>query len=533
MHKFKMCIVALLAALVSGSNPSAANVHSISLGTTYTGSCTPNAWEDFELTVSDELSDCNLLFEVIDTGTEYNPEALMVALWPDAVPPDRKAEKRTERAAGKMWVVMMNVEEFTSGITTLGVRCSPHGPVDFKVKVVRVPAVLAPGVRVEGEVCPGQWVYHYVNTSSAAADGRGYYGAGNHLRFSIDKPAGAGAALGVVRHFAAPLKPMPPYLRMPYEGSSAASWGGSIPMCDVEKGKMYMGIRGVASLAGCMRYNITAHRFNGSCAEPSHTPEMNPRAFAHAELPIERFARASCAPFEWYDYYFNATAGMMALNDNIVFEVETLSEAFELGGLRVFLYRGYIPLDRATEISTTVPNGGIYSLAIPSTELLEGAYYLSVQCGPNAQRFRTVAFEVRGRLNGPGDAVHGEICPGNWIYHSIAPTFSALAYVPSTNYSYGHPSSGGLHRRLESSIEWRRRRLAAAPGAVEIAPGTHLKFTFTKHQGSFVFMSLIGDKPPTRKQPPLRTLELNEDQDYGVFCNMQVCGVSCRASDCP
>jgi hypothetical protein len=96
--------------------------------------------------------------------------------------------------------------------------------------------------------------------------------------------------------------------------------------------------------------------------------------------------------------------------------------------------------------------------------------------------------------------VHGEICPRNWIYHSIAPTFSALA---------------------------------AAPGAVEIAPGTHLKFTFTKHSGSFVFMSLVGDHPPTRKQPPLRTLELNEEQDYGVFCNMQVSGVASRASDCP
>ena len=47
------------------------------------------------------------------------------------------------------------------------------------------------------------------------------------------------------------------------------------------------------------------------------------------------------------------------------------------------------------------------------------AYALNV----SSQRFRAIAFEIRGRLYGPGDEVHGEICPHEFIYHSIVPIF--------------------------------------------------------------------------------------------------------------
>ena len=147
---------------------------------------------------------------------------------------------------------------------------------------------------------------------------------------------------------------------------------------------------------------------------------------------------------------------MVDVEDNIVFEVEIIADQvrvrvrarvrvkpypnpnpnpnrnrnpnqYELGGISVHLYRSYIPLDRSTELVSDTPDNGIYSIAIPSIELQAGPYYLSVKCGPNPQRFRVVAFEVRGIITGPGDAVHGEICPNEWLYHSIKPTFlSAL-----------------------------------------------------------------------------------------------------------
>ena len=42
-------------------------------------------------------------------------------------------------------------------------------------------------------------------------------------------------------------------------------------------------------------------------------------------------------------------------------------------------------LDRVTQLVSDVPDGGVYSIAIPSIELHAGAYYLSVRCGANAR----------------------------------------------------------------------------------------------------------------------------------------------------
>ena len=130
------------------------HVHPLTIGEVKHGSCTPNAWVDYVLEVDAAMTDTNLIFEVEDKGDSYNPEALMVAIWEYAVPSDRAAEHRTERAAGKVWAVGMNNECFVVGNITLGVRCSPVAAVDFKVKVVVVQASISPSTSpsLEGEV---------------------------------------------------------------------------------------------------------------------------------------------------------------------------------------------------------------------------------------------------------------------------------------------------------------------------------------------------------------------------------------------
>ena len=130
------------------------HVHPLTIGEVKHGSCTPNAWVDYVLEVDAALADTNLIFEVEDKGDSYNPEALMVAIWEYAVPSDRAAEHRTERASGKVWAVGMNNECFVVGNITLGVRCSPFAAVDFKVKVVVVQASISPSTSpsLEGEV---------------------------------------------------------------------------------------------------------------------------------------------------------------------------------------------------------------------------------------------------------------------------------------------------------------------------------------------------------------------------------------------
>ena len=307
-------------------------------------------------------------------------------------------------------------------------------------------------------------------------------------------------------------QPLPSPSRLLYRGVPTCTCA----RCNVEAGKMYLGMLGDASEGGCMHYEVNVTEFAGACVEQLHQDYPDPAAAADKTLDAEHFVRGSCGPHEWFDFYFAVTAHMVEIEDNIVFEVETITGGYELGGISIHLFEGEIPLSRRTEQVSRVPDGSIYSLAIPAVELKAGAYYLSVQCGPNPQRFRTIAFEIRGRISGPGDAVHGEVCPREWIFHSIAPTFNGT----SDNSSSSDSSSSG--RRLGDRVGLSRRALAASSGeAAVMQPGDHVKFTFSKHAGDFYFMTLIGDHPPSRKQPPSRHLNANEEVDFGIFCNVQ------------
>jgi hypothetical protein len=69
--------------------------------------CTANAWRDYVLDVGEDLVNSNLLFEVEDVETPYNPTGLSVSLWTSTVPSSRLAEHRTNRATGKVWAVGM------------------------------------------------------------------------------------------------------------------------------------------------------------------------------------------------------------------------------------------------------------------------------------------------------------------------------------------------------------------------------------------------------------------------------------------
>ena len=68
-------------------------VYALTVGQHIAGSCTPGAWVDFTLNVTEALEGSNLMFEVEDKGAANNPEALYVALWEGPVPGDRAAEQ--------------------------------------------------------------------------------------------------------------------------------------------------------------------------------------------------------------------------------------------------------------------------------------------------------------------------------------------------------------------------------------------------------------------------------------------------------
>ena len=72
------------------------------------------------------------------------------------------AEHKTTRATGKIWAVGMNNNYFSLGEARLAIQCGPT-PMNYVVHVIPVSAELFLGTTLHGEVCPGEWVYHFID----------------------------------------------------------------------------------------------------------------------------------------------------------------------------------------------------------------------------------------------------------------------------------------------------------------------------------------------------------------------------------
>ena len=60
----------------------------------------------------------------------------------------------------------------------------------------------------------------------------------------------------------------------------------------------------------------------------------------------------------------------------------------------------------------------VYSQAINVHNFHSGPNYFSVKCEAAAgRRYRVIVFEVESLIV-PGHEYHGEVCPGDWVYHS-------------------------------------------------------------------------------------------------------------------
>jgi hypothetical protein len=118
-----------------------------------------------------------------------------------------------------------------------------------------------------------------------------------------------------------------------------------------------------------------------------------------------------------------------------VFEVEVITTTTNIDAVTIHLFRDTIPLDRVTQLVASIPDGSMYSIAIPSIELRAGSYYLSIRCGASPQRFRAVAFKIRGTLTGPGDEVRAQ--HSRSVKHSRS---SLTARNPITHHTRARPA---------------------------------------------------------------------------------------------
>jgi len=160
-----------------------------------------------------------------------------------------------------------------------------------------------------------------------------------------------------------------------------------------------------------------------------------------------------------------------------------------------------------------------------------------VQCTDSDVSFRAFAHLVHSDLR-PGHISHGEVCPGEWVYH-VMPITTATLMAPAS----------GAHRRLETlpvgsgtgdigeaaptpqMVEEdaiRRahaidahgaqgRQLAAAPAAD--VPGIHVRFRVIKNIGSMNILLSLNDKP-LRVIPPYTFLDTTVSHSEHILCNV-------------
>eukprot|EP00966_Prymnesium_polylepis_P183521 4253076-Prymnesium_polylepis.1 len=234
-----MCTLLWLAPLAASDGLVVSSVPTteIHLGSNYSARCEPFSWLDFTLVVTDALENTNLIFEIESLEPNYNPTALSVHLWDEGVPTERSSEHADYYGTGKLWGVGMNNECFTTGITTVGILCGAE-PTSFRLYGIAVEAPLELDNATAGEVCVNEWVYHYFNVNASTE--------GKNLRFNVSKSVGAMTL--VTQHLEAPLKVVPPYLSFIETEESA-----TMALCNVEMGRMYLGLSGDDSSYGCAK----------------------------------------------------------------------------------------------------------------------------------------------------------------------------------------------------------------------------------------------------------------------------------------
>ena len=149
--RLHLALLLLLEGASASSVASDAHITRINVGDHITSACAPNAWSDYVLNVTQEMTAFNLLFEVENTDAPYNPTGMMAAIWTGSPPSSRQAEHRVDRATGKVWALGMNNNCFSLGDITLGVKCGPIA-MNYVLHVINVSAILEPNVVTQGEV---------------------------------------------------------------------------------------------------------------------------------------------------------------------------------------------------------------------------------------------------------------------------------------------------------------------------------------------------------------------------------------------
>jgi len=375
--------------------------HKLSFGHFELGSCEPGAYEDFFIHIDADESDSNVVFEVEDLTDPGNPEAIALFLYPDKLPKDHKTERFSDYGHKGLYSVAVNSHDLHAGDYFVAVRCGAHH-TQFRILAELIPAKLVDDGHVAGVVCPGEFIYHHIDIHH------------DHVDLSFEIKVHTGDLFYLTGLEYPPLRLIPPFAHTSAGKQLAMHVAASANVCNIhETGEYYLGLRGGSV---CAEYDLYAYVNDHSDSCVGIQQDASIANYHDHHLHVAHFTLGSCEAGETVDYVIEIDEEDS--EKNMIIEVELLDDEIIFDAVLVRMYGPVdsIPIDRKTEYFNDFSSENLWTVSLSEYDLKPGKYYVTVMCKDAFRSFRILPLLIASEVH-EGHHVHGEVCPGDWVYH--------------------------------------------------------------------------------------------------------------------
>mmetsp|Transcript_14906 Transcript_14906/g.48653 ORF Transcript_14906/g.48653 Transcript_14906/m.48653 type:complete len:1617 (+) Transcript_14906:81-4931(+) len=417
------------------------------------GSCTPYSWVDYAVDLTDDDRRNNLVFETRDVSDgALNIESLTVSLFTDEIPVDRISENRADRSVSNIFAIFKNyislreVRDLTR--VFVSVQCAETA-VSYRILGEHVVAEMRDDHKTRGEVCPGTFIYHYVDMPGHCEEGEDecapvpaeFQGA-NAISLNVKVHAFEGDLAYTILASDPPIRVAPPKAevyalvvdeidegrrrqrRLDDNNDVPSTADADVYVPCVETARYYVGVKTITD--ACAVYEIEPAvqvQTNDDCDAPREA--AYDESVAITQLQIQVPENHACAAGQYQLFSFEVSEERS--HENLVVEVERRDEPRSgdtPDALGVYLYAPplvEVPDDYETELYSEWGSAGIWSVSISSHDMTNGTYHLAVKChGISDVSFSVSVILIQAKLT-VGHRSHGEICPDNFVYHTVTP----------------------------------------------------------------------------------------------------------------
>ena len=321
-----------------------------------------------------------------DLSRGLNPESISVHLFTNSIPVDRTTENRAEYSSSRIYAVFktfLSLSEMTTAdgspleMVFVSIRCGASSS-RFKLLGEHVTAHLYDDHSVRGEVCAGNWVFHYIDMPSTA-------NSSATLDVALTAYEGIADFTVLVSH--PPVRIAPPY---GHAGENVQA--ADVLICEAEAGeRYYIGVQASEASQGCAVYDIIAHIDLGSESSFNCSSERQ----AAPELDVEPTALAAYVPAQDAVEPDAVRAYSIEIDhahshDNLLIEVELTQTKIGVDtptALEVRLFEGELPTDGqySSQHFAAAGSSGLWSVTVSAHDLKETTYYVAVKGTANSE----------------------------------------------------------------------------------------------------------------------------------------------------